>query len=426
MSCTAGPRPPSARGGPDWRVRLRSPPATAVWGCDGSDWQRKRRRHPSAERASRSSLPGPPALSELFNAPRLRNANDALARRGDDGVLVIARAHAAVGEDAVVGDPFEGLLVDLLGVGLEHETLARTPAARVHHGVVTRGELVLEVVGVAIGAQVDVALRALERAEELAQVFGIGIAGHHGRDHERRVDHFAEAKLFGEVVGAAEQRRGLRLAIDELIEAMEQHAVGVGQIDLVGRHIRLERLDGRIVAARLIADGDWNAGEILRFSDWRILGHEDARRRHRIDAGIKPAIALRRGDADGPMAGAAHVGAAAALERLHGADLVALVMVRAVGRFDQLLKDVVEAFVLEISLLLGHPFLQPKVRLDDELVLAHVYLLLTLFLASELNSAAGAVFLTLVAVLRDASRANHLHVLVHQLARAGAIAHFNQ
>src|SRR5215831_18001659 len=114
--------------------------------------------------------PGRPLLTSFFNAPRLRNANGALARRGDDGVLVGARAHAAVGKDAVVGDPFEGLLVDLLGVGLEHETLARTPAARVHHGVVTRGELVLEVVGVAIGAQVDVALRALERAKELAQV----------------------------------------------------------------------------------------------------------------------------------------------------------------------------------------------------------------------------------------------------------------
>src|SRR5262249_28560321 len=143
--------------------------------------------------------PGRPLLTSFFNAARLRNANDALARCGDDGILVGARAHAAVGEDAVVGDPFEGLLVDLLGVRLDHEALARTPAARVHHGVVTRGELVLVVVSVAIRAQVDVALRALERAEELAQVFGIGIAGHHGRDHERRVDHFAEAKLFGEV-----------------------------------------------------------------------------------------------------------------------------------------------------------------------------------------------------------------------------------
>src|SRR5262249_6358659 len=174
------------------------------------------------------------------------------------------------------------------------------------------------------------------------------------------------------------------------------------------------------------AVGNWNAGELLRISDWRILGHEHARRRHRIDASIKPAIALRRGDADGPMAGAAHVGGAAALERLHGTNLVALVMVRAVGRLDQLLKDVIEAFVLEISLLLRDPFLQPKVRLADEFFLAHVSLLLTLFLASELNSAAGVVFSALVAVLRNPPRAYHLHVLVHQSARAGGIADFDE
>src|SRR5437588_421782 len=35
-------------------------------------------------------------------------------RRRDDRILVVARAHAGVGEDAVVGDPLEGLLVDFL------------------------------------------------------------------------------------------------------------------------------------------------------------------------------------------------------------------------------------------------------------------------------------------------------------------------
>src|SRR5262249_35580934 len=179
MSCTAGPRPPNARGGPSWRVRGRSRPAAAVWGCAGSGWRRKRRRHPSGERAN----PDPPLalkrttpLLVIFSpwrafermaaacpclqhkAPRGskdagRGANDvgALVRCGDDGVLVVARAHAAVGEDAVVGDPLEGLFVHLLGVGLEHEALARTPAARVHHGVVTRREFVFVVVGIAIG-----------------------------------------------------------------------------------------------------------------------------------------------------------------------------------------------------------------------------------------------------------------------------------
>src|SRR5919198_2683679 len=96
-----------------------------------------------------------------------------LRRCGDHRILVTARAYDTVSEDAMVGDPLEHLLINLLCVGLEHEALARTPAARVHHGVVTRRKFLRVVVGVQIGPQIDVALRALERAEELAQVFGV-------------------------------------------------------------------------------------------------------------------------------------------------------------------------------------------------------------------------------------------------------------
>jgi hypothetical protein len=42
------------------------------------------------------------------------------------------------------------------------------------------------------------------------------------------------------------------------------------------------------------------------------------------------------------------------------------------------------------------------------------------------GSAAGVLFSTLVAMLRNAPRANHLHVLVHQSARAGGIAYFDE
>src|SRR6266446_4191583 len=128
-----------------------------------------------------------------------------LWRRGDDRILVPAGTHAAIGEDAVVRDPPEGLFVDFFGVGLEHEALARAPAARVHHGMVPRWEFVPVVVSVEIGPQVDVALRAPERTEELAQVFGVGFARHHGSNHEGRIDDLAESELLGEIVGAAEQ-----------------------------------------------------------------------------------------------------------------------------------------------------------------------------------------------------------------------------
>src|SRR5262249_18584631 len=66
------------------------------------------------------------------------------------------------------------------------------------------------------------------------------------------------------------------------------------------------------------------------------------------------------------MAGAAHVGGPAAFERPRGPHLVAPVIGLAGARLDQLLEHVVEAFVLEVALLLGHPLLQTKVRLDDE------------------------------------------------------------
>src|SRR5438477_13036388 len=78
------------------------------------------------------------------------------------------------------------------------------------------------------------------------------------------------------------------------------------------------------------------------------------------------------------MTGAAHVRYAAALERLEGADLVALVMVRPAGRLDQLAEFVVEPLILEVALLLGDPFLQPEMRLDDEFLLGHGALLVTL------------------------------------------------
>ena len=69
-------------------------------------------------------------------------------------------AHPAVGEDAVLCDPVDGLGVGFLRVGLEDEAFAGAPAAGVHQRVEALGEFVLVVMRVAVGAQVEVALRA--------------------------------------------------------------------------------------------------------------------------------------------------------------------------------------------------------------------------------------------------------------------------
>src|SRR5258708_29719075 len=77
-------------------------------------------------------------------------------------------------------------------------------------------------------------------------------------------------------------------------------------------------------------------------------------------------MALGGRDVDRPVAGAADISFAARLDALEG-PLRALVVMLAAGRADQFAEFVVEALGAEVAFLLGHPLLQAKVRLDDEL-----------------------------------------------------------
>ncbi len=79
----------------------------------------------------------------------------------------------------------------------------------------------------------------------------------------------------------------------------------------------------------------------------------------------------RGGDVHGPVARARDVRLAAFLERLKGADLVALVVDLAAGGLHLLAEFVVQTFILEVALLLRDPLLQAEVRLDDELLVSH-------------------------------------------------------
>ena len=88
-----------------------------------------------------------------------------------------------------------------------------------------------------------------------------------------------------------------------------------------GAHVLLERLDGRVVAAGLEADGDRHAGEIGGVADRRVRRHEDAGGRDGIDVGVELGVAVGGGDVDGPVAGAADVRLASLLDALEGAFL---------------------------------------------------------------------------------------------------------
>ncbi len=93
-------------------------------------------------------------------------------------------------------------------------------------GVIAIRGRVAVVVRVAIRPQIDIALARFRRAIELLHVFRVRVAGDDRGDHERGVDDLAEAQLLGEIVRAAEQRRGRRTPFEQVIEPVEQHAVG--------------------------------------------------------------------------------------------------------------------------------------------------------------------------------------------------------
>src|SRR4051812_39586161 len=83
--------------------------------------------------------------------------------------------------------------------------------------------------------------------EIFLHIFRVRRAGEHGRDHEGRVDDLAEAELLEEVVRAAEERRRRRLAVDQVLHAAEEDALGEGELDVLRVHVLLERLDGGVV-----------------------------------------------------------------------------------------------------------------------------------------------------------------------------------
>src|SRR5215813_360206 len=104
----------------------------------------------------------------------------------------------------------------------------------------TLGEFVSVVMRVQLRAQVDVALRLLERAEIAPDIFRIRRALDHRRDHEGGVDDLAESKLLGEIIWPVEQRGRRALAVEQHLDPVEQHAVLEGQLYLVRRKILLQ------------------------------------------------------------------------------------------------------------------------------------------------------------------------------------------
>src|SRR5262245_24726639 len=98
------------------------------------------------------------------------------AAKAHDRVFVPSSTHLAGFKQPVAGDPGEGLLEHLPGIGLKDDALAGAPAPRVHARMQPLGELGPVIVRVELWPHVDVALGAPQRAEELGYVLQVRIA----------------------------------------------------------------------------------------------------------------------------------------------------------------------------------------------------------------------------------------------------------
>ena len=121
------------------------------------------------------------------------------------------------------------------------------------------------------------------------------------------------------------------------------------------------------MAAGLVADRDRHVGEVGRRLHRRVGGNEDAARGNRIGVGIELGVAPGGRHVHRPVAGAGDIGLTPLLDRLEGACLAGLDVMRPAAGADELLELVVETLVAEVALLLGDPLLQAEMRLDDEL-----------------------------------------------------------
>src|SRR3954470_24220887 len=105
--------------------------------------------------------------------------------------------------------------------------------------------------GIEFRPQVDVVLCLSQGAEISAYIFRIRFALDHSGNHEGGVDYLAQSELFSQVIGSVEKRSRGTFSVKQKLHPAKQHAVFEIHVDLARWHVLFERLDRRIVAARL-------------------------------------------------------------------------------------------------------------------------------------------------------------------------------
>ena len=246
-------------------------------------------------------------------------------------------------------------------------------AARVGDFGQVLGHLAPPVVLVLLGFEVDVRLGAPQRGEVLLDIAHVRVFGDEKAHHEGGVDDLAKAFLLQQVVLGAEHVGRRHPALEHQAHPIVGRADEL-QRDLIAVQERLESLDGRVVAAGVVAHANVDARQIVRPADARLGRHHDARDAHRVRVPPHPTAVGRRGGVHRPVAGGADFARAARLHVLEGA--AAMLDRRLVGAADCRWRQpggrehgdelVVEPSLTEVVLLFSHPLLEAAVGLDSK------------------------------------------------------------
>ena len=272
-------------------------------------------------------------------------------------------------------NPVLGLGEGFLRVRQEYDPLARIEKPHVDLVPVALGNLRLEMMLVLLRFQIDIHLRPLERVHVFLDIGFVDLVRKHEGDHEAGVGDLAESQLRSRLVGDAPQAGRRHIAIHADIHPLPRQPDEL-EIYLVTGNERLQRLNRREMAARMITDGDFPARQVFGPPNIRVLGHHDAAGGHDVGAAPQPPDIARGRLVDSPMAGTADIGFAALVPfaGLVGFVRALLDLDHIPGLVDLLLpagdftaRDlIVEAFIGKIPLLVSDRFLQPAMGLNNE------------------------------------------------------------
>src|SRR5207302_2336702 len=146
---------------------------------------------------------------------------------------------------------------------VEHNGLARSKAADIHQ----RGRFGRRLAGVValvrLRLEVDLLLCPPQRVEIALYILLVRVGREQETHHERGVDNLPKAQLLHDVELRAEDVHRRHFAREQQAGAIVRRA-REAQVDLTALEKPLQTLDGRVVTARVVADADLDAGQVLR------------------------------------------------------------------------------------------------------------------------------------------------------------------